>query len=234
MRLTNMTRTLAGVLRRVHPHAAITFSQEGEDLVLARLFDDRRRGFYVDVGAHHPTRFSNTYRFYLQGWRGINLDPAADFARQFAHRRPRDVNLNWAVGTPAGERTFFEFNEPALNTFDPHLAAERDGLRDYRIVRRRTVPVRPLADVLRDHLPPGERITFLTVDAEGLDLQVLMSNDWTAYRPEAVVAEFTVGVTVDNLLNCPVASFLASVGYTALSKLVRSAVFVPTSGRGAG
>ncbi len=51
-----------------------SWSQEGEDLILYRFFDGKQNGFYVDVGAHHPFRFSNTYRFYRMGWHGINID----------------------------------------------------------------------------------------------------------------------------------------------------------------
>src|SRR5579859_5417889 len=111
MILADLVRKAIGALRPVHRDASLSFSQEGEDLVLARMFDTRSGGFYVDVGAHHPTRFSNTYRFYLRGWRGINIDPGASFGAEFARHRPRDVNLNWAIGTPEGERTYHEFNE---------------------------------------------------------------------------------------------------------------------------
>ena len=40
-----------------------TYSQEGEDMILSRIFDGRKQSFYVDIGAHHPRRFSNTYFF---------------------------------------------------------------------------------------------------------------------------------------------------------------------------
>ncbi len=53
-----------------------SFSQEGEDRILAALLglrEARKPGFYVDVGAHHPERFSNTLIFYNRGWRGINI-----------------------------------------------------------------------------------------------------------------------------------------------------------------
>ena len=54
--------------------ANISYSQEGEDLILERFFEGKEIGFFVDIGAHHPMRFSNTYIFYLKGWRGINVD----------------------------------------------------------------------------------------------------------------------------------------------------------------
>lgn len=40
-----------------------TYSQEGEDRLTDRLLGGRKNGFYIDIGAHHPRRFSNTYYF---------------------------------------------------------------------------------------------------------------------------------------------------------------------------
>jgi hypothetical protein len=231
MVLTDLVRKALGVLRPVHPHASLSFSQEGEDLVLARMFGHRPDGFYVDVGAHHPTRFSNTYHFYLRGWCGINIDPRTGFAEAFARARPRDINLNWAIGSPPGERTYYEFNEPALNTFDPDRAAALDGTNGYRITNQRTVTMRPMGTVLREHLPPGRRITFLTVDVEGLDLPVLRSNDWDLYRPEAIVAELPDGVALTDLAAEPVTEYLRTHGYRPVSKLVKSAVYALTDDR---
>ena len=51
-----------------------SYSQEGEDLILSRYFDGQREGFFIDVGAFHPIRFSNTYLFYRLGWSGINIE----------------------------------------------------------------------------------------------------------------------------------------------------------------
>ena len=51
-----------------------SYSQEGEDLVLRKIFKKQDKGFYVDVGAHHPKRFSNTFLLYKKGWNGINID----------------------------------------------------------------------------------------------------------------------------------------------------------------
>ena len=53
----------------------LSFSQEGEDLILNRFLGKKEKGFYVDIGAHDPKRFSNTNIFYERGWTGINIDP---------------------------------------------------------------------------------------------------------------------------------------------------------------
>lgn len=68
-----------------------SYSQEGEDRLLDRYFGNRANGFFVDVGAHHPHRFSNTYLFYKRGWRGINIDAMPDSMKAFKSMRPRDV-----------------------------------------------------------------------------------------------------------------------------------------------
>src|SRR3989344_5781411 len=69
------------------------YSQNGEDIILVALFAKKKNGFYVDVGAHHPERYSNTHLLYKNGWWGVNIDPDPDAMRLFKKRRPRDRNL---------------------------------------------------------------------------------------------------------------------------------------------
>src|SRR3954469_4320493 len=78
-------------------NARIAFSQEGEDLLLARMFEHQSEGFYVDVGAHHPQRFSNTHLLHQRGWRGINIDATPGSMAAFRRARPHDVNLEIAI-----------------------------------------------------------------------------------------------------------------------------------------
>ncbi|HWR59941.1 MAG TPA: FkbM family methyltransferase, partial [Thermodesulfovibrionales bacterium] len=94
-----------------------SYSQEGEDLILRRIFSNITNGFYVDIGAHHPKRFSNTYLFYRQGWCGINIDAMPGSMKLFNKFRPRDINLEFAVANGNNKMTYYEFNLPALNSF---------------------------------------------------------------------------------------------------------------------
>ncbi|MFT7246563.1 MAG: hypothetical protein ACI82A_003940, partial [Candidatus Azotimanducaceae bacterium] len=70
-----------------------SWSQEGEDQILRRIFEQQSTGFYVDVGAHHPKRFSNTFLFYKLGWQGINIDAMPGSMALFNRERSRDLNL---------------------------------------------------------------------------------------------------------------------------------------------
>lgn len=200
---------------------ATSYSQEGEDRILYRMFEQRMQsGFYVDVGAHHPKRFSNTYLFYLHGWRGINVDPRPGMKSDFESLRPRDVNLELGVSQTPGTLTYYEFNDPALNTFSPEMAARRHNKNGYHITREARIPTAPLREILKEHLPAGQNIDFLTVDVEGLDMEVLHSNDWTTYRPSYVLAEDVRVQELAQVLHGDITSFLASVGYVPVAKTV--------------
>ncbi|MFL6255475.1 MAG: FkbM family methyltransferase [Pyrinomonadaceae bacterium] len=204
------------------------FSQEGEDMLLARIFEGRERGFYVDVGAHHPQRFSNTYYFYLRGWRGINIDAAPGSMKPFQTVRSGDINLEIPISDSRQVLTYYSFNEPALNTFLKEVAAERDGLDDFRIVSEQQLETRTLAEVLDEHLAPGAEIDFMSVDVEGLDYQVLKSNDWARFRPRVVLVEDLNVASLERLDESPSAQLLRREGYRPTSKTLYTLFFSRT------
>jgi FkbM family methyltransferase len=207
-------------------YARTSYSQEGEDLILLRLFDENSPGIYVDVGAHHPYRFSNTCLLHDRGWRGINIDARPGSMAAFRRARPRDINLEVGISEQPSELEFFLFEEPALNTFDRALAESRLA-EGWPLSRTLTVPCRPLADVLATELPRlgATAPDLLSVDVEGLDLEVLRSSDWQRYRPRVVIVEvldhsFAAGAA------SPTLAFLGSQGYTLFAKLYNSAIFL--------
>lgn len=201
-----------------------SYAQEGEDLILQRLFEGQKRGFYVDVGAHHPIRFSNTYLFYKQGWRGINIDATPGSMELFRKKRPRDINLELAIAEEEAEADFYLFNEPALNTFDQQLASQRHGPR-YRVVQVRTIKKQPLAAVLREYLKLGQTIDILSVDVEGLDLEVLRSNDWQRFPARCVVVE-AAEVNLSQLDRYETHQFLSQHGYEIWAKTANTLFYL--------
>ena len=201
------------------------YSQAGEDMLLSLYYEGKKhKGFYVDVGAHHPYRFSNTAYFYKRGWRGINIEPTPSLFKAFPRLRRRDINLNVGIGN--GEKlTFYVFNEGALNTFDPEIARSRDGSYDgkYRIIDRIEVQTRTLADILDKHLPAGTPIDLLTIDVEGMDFAVLKSNDWTKYLPQFILVECES--ELDDLSDDEIYQFLHAKGYSIAGRTLYTTLF---------
>ena len=207
----------------LNSHENIYFSQEGEDVILRRIFEDQKNGFYIDIGAHHPKRFSNTYYFYDRGWEGINIDATPGSMKIFQKFRPRDINLEIAISEKEQLLTYFMFNEPALNSFSKSLSDKRQNEKCY-IEKTISIPSFPLSTILNKHLPPEQIINFLSVDVEGLDLQVLTSNDWNKYRPKVVLAE-VLGASLNTIKQDPVYKYLTNQGYILFSKLIHTCIF---------
>jgi FkbM family methyltransferase len=201
-------------LRANHfPSFNLSHSQFGEDMVLRYLTQDKKTGFYVDVGAHHPFYYSNTFHFYSKGWRGLNIDAIPGSMRAFKRLRPKDINVESCVGTKTGDVEFFIFNAPALNTTDAKLARIIQDEERAKLLRKERVHVLPLAQILEEHLPKGQKIDFLSIDVEGSDEDVLKSNDWNKFVPNHVVVECH-GLNINNLNAAGSIQFLTQRGYT--------------------
>lgn len=228
------------VLRRVSPvfriakglasgETHVSFSQYAEDLLLLSYLSDRiddpiYKGFWVDVGAHHPRRFSNTALFSFFGWRGINVDAMPNAIDLFNKMRPRDINVNVGVGKQAGRLEYFKFNDYAVNTFVPELA-EKAKTQGFLFQGSSFVPVITLRDLLDEYLPVGQHIDFLSVDAEGFDFQILESNDWTRYRPDYVLVELHTFGHNERIFSCEACRFLRNQGYEFAAQTLCTTLF---------
>jgi FkbM family methyltransferase len=165
----------------------ISYAQNAEDVVLARVFDERTDGFFVDVGANDPTHDSVTRHFYERGWTGVNIEPQATCIEALRAERPRDINLNIGVGSAAGRLRFYFVPEAqAMSTFSSEHAELVRSL-GYR-TEQTDIEVCTLDDVFTEHV--GSRtVDFLKVDVEGLEEDVLGGFDWTRWRPRVLVVE---------------------------------------------
>lgn len=206
------------------PYQLLSYSQEGEDLVLMRFMEGKKNGFYVDIGAHHPFRFSNTYLFYKQGWRGINIDAMPGSMDSFKTHRPNDINLEIPVSDKRQFLTYYSFNEPALNTFSKEEAKKKDGLRNYKIIKTIDLETLPLSHILDEHLPKEIEIDFLTIDVEGLDFAVLKSNNWEKYKPKYILIE-SLRNSMDDLGENEIYNFLKINEYTLFAKTFNTMFF---------
>lgn len=206
-------------------YAARSYSQEGEDMILRRIFERQEKGFYVDVGAHHPKRFSNTYYFYRKGWRGINIDAMPGSMRAFNKVRPRDINLEMAVSSKEEKLVYYAFTDPAFNGLSKDLSLDRDGKDGNKIIFTKELETVSLQEVLGQHVPQGVPIDFLSVDVEGLDFDVLKSNNWSKYHAKVILAE-SAACSLEDVASLSIYDFLKQKGYRLLAKTVNTLIFI--------
>ena len=173
------------------PNPLISYSQNGEDIILARALRPwERKGFWVDCGAGHPKYDSVTKLFSEFGWTGINIEPLDEEFKLLNQDRPQDENIQCLLGEQEGLGSIYV--GPAENrgssTTDPSLVA-RYATEFGQTFQEKKVTIRRLNDILREKQRPD--IDFLKIDVEGSEELVLRGIDLNEFRPKIIVIEAT-------------------------------------------
>ena len=155
-----------------------SYSDSGEDLYI--LSNLGKKGFYVDVGCHHPTRLNNCHLLYLNGWSGINIDPSEISIKLFDFARKKDTNICSAVSLKKGLVDFY-YNKP-LSLYNSLI--ENKDLKNKKLINSDT-----LSSILDKTKFKNRHIDFLSVDAEGKDFEVIQSLDFHRYSPKFICIE---------------------------------------------
>lgn len=204
-------------------YSNLYWSQEGEDIILSRIFSKKTKGFYVDVGAHHSSRFSNTYKLYKENlWRGINIDANFESYSNLQKNRSRDINIHIGISNTKKSLRFYTFTDGALNTFNKKKML--DVKKKYKLIDNKIIICKKLSEILDNFIKKSQKIDLLNIDAEGNDLQVLKSNNWNKYLPKIIIVEIS-SLSVKKILQHPITRFLNKKKYELYSKLHKSVIF---------
>jgi FkbM family methyltransferase len=205
-----------------------SYSQTGEDIITRFFLSDIKRGFFVDIGANDPIHLNNTYLFYKQGWQGLCIEPNEFRCKIFRAVRPRDRVICCGAGSQNAEMDFFIFDLDNISTFSSFEAEEFQKL-GHKIVETKKIPVYTLANIM-DKYANGRAIDLLSVDTEGLDLEILHSNDWVKYRPKVVIVE-TAEYRKDSATRTHSAfnNFFTSLGYVKIADTYINGIYMEGS-----
>ena len=165
-----------------------SFSQHGEDHFIFKRFMQKRSGFYVDVGASHPYRLSNTYLLYQNGWRGVTVEPIPLLGHLHRKWRPEDTLVPKAIGLAAGRLEFKEMLPSVLSTLDAETARAYVADGRAQLLRTYNIDVITLGQLFRDYAAQ-QRVDFLSIDMEGLDASIITSCQFDKIRPSVICIE---------------------------------------------
>lgn len=159
----------------------ISYSQYYEDVILYALFGDEKKiGFYIDVGANDPVEISVTKMFYDLGWNGINIEPLDTMHKLLCIERPRDINLNIAIGNKKEILNIIKDGVYSHIITDSNKTEESDNLSECEL------------DTLTNiyfQYGNGREVDFCKIDVEGFEKQVLEGIDFRILRPRVFVIE---------------------------------------------
>ena len=199
----------------------VSYSQFGEDLVILSHFSDFDNyiGRFIDVGAFHPFKYSNTTLLSKLGWRGINIDCDQAKMRQFDKLRPGDENVCAAVAETAREMIWIEYPSGVTNRLAD--SAENDLLSLCGETPSMITPVKAmtLTDIIEQSAFRGQHFHYLNIDCEGQDLSVLKGLDLSRYQPDLITAEAFTKAAREELTD-----FLQPLGYE-LTDIVQLTLF---------
>jgi len=214
-----MNFSLSRIIRSLpYFQGGLHFGNYGEDLILHRLFDRTyRNGIYVDLGAYHPFRFSNTAYFYLKGWNGINVDANEVSVNLFNRARKNDINIFAAVVSKGYPEKTIKFGRSGKNVDAVGSAVNAEDFEQVHIV-----PAITIDEVLSKLQSP--KIDFLNIDLEGMDEQIISEFDFKKYKPQVICIE-VYGDNIINVASSRAASILAANHYIPIARIGPSLIF---------
>lgn len=190
----------------------VSWSQAGEDISLDYFLKHRKFGSYIDVGAHHPDKKSNTRQLYQRGWRGVNIEANEDLISNFLVKRPEDKNICAAVGSKS-EYELYVFDELLVTTTNKEYRDFEINL-GRKVTSKRTVNGMTLRNIF-DRYFSTSRLTLLTIDIEGADYDALHSLSFKTLDPDRFPEYLLLETAppVSNSLTFLAVKLAQSVGY---------------------
>ncbi len=195
----------------------ISFSKSGEDLQLKKLINEKTPGVYVDIGCWHPIKASNTYFFSLRKWKGICVDPNPEMKELYKKIRPNDIFINKGIGMNQEKNHFYfmlDKKYSSMNTFEESFILKHN-LTD-KVKKKLEIKTTRLDSLLSKYINEDDRLDFFDIDVEGMDLDVLKSNNWEKYRPKIIMIESDFCIQRD--MNSDLTKYLKKQNYTLYGK----------------
>ena len=209
-------------------HVKKSYSGGAIDLIIDYYFKDKKKGIYIDVGAYHPYKSSNTYKLFSRGWSGINIDLDYQTIDIFNHFRPNDENICAAVSDIVTEKKlFFHHNRSAINTLEEKLG--------YRAKEIKTIKTTTVKEILDNSKFKVLDLDFLSIDVEGHELAVIKGLDLEKYPVKIIVIEHQdpkmkkvefYNQDIERTIQSDIYNYMKSKNYVLINWLHSDLVFI--------
>jgi FkbM family methyltransferase len=165
------------------------YSQWDEELAIRDFFNDRRDGFFVDVGASDYKRDSTT--FYLEkhlGWTGIAIDANKAYAEGYRLNRPGTAFFNLFVSNKDDQIQDFFLNRP-----DPRISSgSKAHVLGFPKVEESAIELVKVPTLTLTTLLEHQKVTkvdLLSVDIEGFEPLAMEGFDLQRFKPDLCIVE---------------------------------------------
>jgi hypothetical protein len=164
-----------------------SYSISAVDLVIDRIFRNKKKGVYIDIGCNHPIKYNNTYLLHKRGWNGINVDLDKKSIQEFNRLRENDTNIQALISDKAEIMDVYFYHErSAINTVSKNLANYRK--KKYKLIKKASIT---LNSIIKNSNYKKKKIDFLSIDVENHEFNVLKNFNFKKYKIDIIVCENT-------------------------------------------
>jgi len=204
-----------------------TYSQTGEDLIVKnalRMIKGKGPFRYLDIGANDPYRLSNTALLFKEGSSGVLVEPNPRVVKRLKKMRgQRDKIIECGVEFSNKKKAEFYLIDPdVLSTFSKEEANKfkKNGFNFKNIIY---VDLKNVNEILET---AGE-IDFMSLDAEGLDFDILKNINWNIYRPTCICVETVSFETINEpIKNQELINYMISNDYKVHADTFINTIFI--------
>jgi len=210
----------------------LSFSADGEDVILKKFFSGLESGFYVDLGAHNYIDGSNTYYLYLRGWRGICVDPLPGLKNKFKKKRPEDIFLDNAIVSNSFNKQDIDFY--FFKDFPDNSTVSKNRIADLtdnfartssNVMQVKTISV---SSLVKNYIGSKE-VNLLNIDIEGDELNILSDFMKEKVFPWIICVE-EIGMYADSIITkSPIYRILIENSYLLMQRTFLSSIYVHSS-----
>lgn len=212
---------------------SFSFSSDGEDFALMKYLSKIKNGNYIDIGSHQPVKHSNTFLFYLSGWKGICIDPLPSLKNKYRFIRGRDKFINAGVfgsqSTNQEELNFFYYkNHRDNSTFDPERVKELSSnfqREPSSVITVAKISVAEIISSSQSYFGDSNEIHLLNLDIEGFEIDILKDFFSCNVYPWAVCVE-ELGQTAETLQSREIYNLMKNNGYILGSRTFLSSIYI--------
>ena len=197
------------------------YSKNREDQFLKKFFQKKLNGIYVDIGAYHPYRFSNTYLLYLKGWSGLNIDPNKKSIELFNIARPNDTNLNIALGCKSKKQLmYYKKDFHPMNTLNKSFAKRFID----KNIKNKKITISKVDTIFKKYLK-NNKIDLLDIDVEGSEYDIIRSINYKKYKFKLILIEITSFNIKSRRTARKIRTILTKNGYKYLKSFGETSVY---------
>ena len=210
-----------------------SYSLSHVDLIIERIFKNKKKGIYIDVGCNHPIKYNNTHLLYKKGWSGINIDIDQNSIEQFNQLRTKDLNIQALITSFDGEEKelYFYHNRSAINTLSKELAESRDN--KYKEIKK--IKGKSLNNIIENSKYKNSNIDLLSIDIENYEYDALKNFDFEKYNINMIVTEITdtniqnlevYNFTIEKIMESKLYKLLIEKNYKLINWINADLIFV--------